>query len=148
MEIDLSTTHEFKAEVQQILDLMIRSVYAEREVFLRELISNAADALDKARYEGLSRDDLTDSEHAVSGVRLSVDDEAKTISIEDDGIGMNEEQIVDHLGTIAKSGTKEFISKLKESDAEQDALQGMLYSIRIDVHRGGHRRLRTAGPKP
>jgi molecular chaperone HtpG len=119
MEFDLSTTHEFKAEVQQILDLMIRSVYAEREVFLRELISNAADALDKARYEGLSRDDLTDAGNEVSGIRLSVDEEAGTICIEDDGIGMTEEQIVDHLGTIAKSGTKEFMNKMKASEAEQ-----------------------------
>lgn len=112
----MATTHGFKAEVQQLLDMMIRSVYAERDVFLRELISNAADAMDKARFEALTNDGLLASANEELSVRVSVDEDTKTITIEDDGIGMTEEEVVENLGTIAKSGTKEFLKKISESD--------------------------------
>ncbi len=103
------TEHGFKAEVQQLLDLMIHSVYSDREVFLRELISNAADALDKARFLELTRRDLRLAGEE-PGVRVVVDAVAKTITITDDGIGMTEAEAVENLGTIARSGTKAFVA--------------------------------------
>jgi molecular chaperone HtpG len=106
----------FKAEVQQLLDLMIHSVYSERDVFLRELVSNAADALDKARFLGLTRDDLTQAAHEEPAIRITVDDEAKVIVIEDDGIGMSREEAVLHLGTIAHSGSREFLNELESAE--------------------------------
>lgn len=112
----MSTEHGFRAEVQQLLDLMIHSVYRDREVFLRELVSNAADALDKARFVGLTRSDLAGIQGDEPGIRLSVNEEAKTVTIEDDGIGMTEAEVVEHLGTIARSGTKAFMESLKEGD--------------------------------
>jgi len=114
------TEHGFRAEVQQIFDLMIHSVYSDREVFLRELVSNSADALDKARFVALTRSDLTPPASEEQGIRLSVDTEAKTITLEDDGIGMTEEEVVENLGTIAHSGTKAFVKQLEEgADAPQ-----------------------------
>jgi molecular chaperone HtpG len=110
-----ATEHGFKAEVQQLLDLMIHSVYSEREVFLRELVSNAADALDKVRFLGLTRSDLVAPEHDELGIRITTDRSARKVVIEDDGIGMTREEVVEHLGTIAKSGTKDFVAKLKEA---------------------------------
>lgn len=107
--------HGFQAEVQQLLDLMIHSVYSDREVFLRELVSNAADALDKARFLGLTRPDLRSAATAEPGVRVSVDAEAKTITVEDDGIGMTHDEVIEYLGTIARSGTKGFVDKLRAS---------------------------------
>ncbi len=112
----MSTEHGFRAEVQQLLDLMIHSVYSDREVFLRELVSNAADALDKARFVGLTRPELVAPRGENPGIRLTVDEAAKTVTIDDDGIGMTEGEIVDHLGTIARSGTKAFMDSLKEGD--------------------------------
>lgn len=112
----MSETHGFKAEVQQILDLMIKSVYSDREVFLRELVSNAADALDKARFESLTRDDLVAAEQEESSIRITFDTDNHVVCIEDDGIGMTKDEVIEHLGTIAKSGTKEFLSKLTEAE--------------------------------
>ena len=109
-----ATEHGFRAEVQQLLDLMIHSVYSDREVFLRELVSNAADALDKARFLSLTRSDLTPAQGETAGIRVSVDTEAKTITLDDDGLGMTEEEVIDHLGTIAKSGTKAFMQSMAE----------------------------------
>ena len=116
--------HGFKAEVQQLLNLMIHSVYSDREVFLRELISNAADALDKARFLGLTRSDLIESAHESPAIRITVDAEAKTLTIEDDGIGMTEEEVIDNLGTIAKSGTRAFLEAAREAGAEAPELIG------------------------
>ncbi len=111
-----TTEHGFRAEVQQLLDLMIHSVYSDREVFLRELVSNAADALDKARFVGLTRPELAPIRGEEPGIRLTVDAEAKTVTIDDDGIGMTEEEVVEHLGTIARSGTRAFMESLKEGE--------------------------------
>ena len=107
--------HGFKAEVQQLLNLMIHSVYSDREVFLRELISNAADALDKVRFMELTRKDLAapqDPERLA--VRIMLDAEAKTLTMEDDGLGMTEEEVIANLGTIARSGTRAFMEQLED----------------------------------
>ncbi len=104
----------FKAEVQQLLDLMVHSIYSDREVFLRELISNAADALDKGRFLALTRSDLVPTEDGKEGIRISVDAEAGTIAIDDDGVGMTRDEVIENLGTIAHSGSKNFLKKVKE----------------------------------
>ena len=98
-------SHRFEADVRQILHLVTHSLYSDREIFVRELVSNASDALDRARFEGLQRDDLREVE-GEAGIRLTIDAEARTLTISDDGIGMTREQVVEHLGTIARSGTK------------------------------------------
>jgi len=115
--------HRFEADVRQILHLVTHSLYSDREIFLRELVSNASDALDRARFESLSRDDLMAPDGDPS-VRLFVDEEAKTITISDDGIGLTREQATEHLGTIAKSGTKAFAQMLKEKGDTPDGLIG------------------------
>lgn len=111
--------HEFKAEVNKILDLMIHSLYSNKEIFLRELISNASDAIDKARYES-----LTDSSIAEGGddwkIQLIPDAEAGTLTLRDNGIGMTRDEAVDALGTIAHSGTKEFIQLLESREVENN----------------------------
>jgi len=104
----------FKAEVQQLLELMIHSVYSDREVFLRELVSNAADALDKVKFLELTRSDLQPAAAEQHGVRITHDKGARMLTIEDDGIGMTEPEIVDVLGTIARSGTREFLAQAGE----------------------------------
>lgn len=106
----------FKAEVQQLLDLMIHSLYSDREIFLRELVSNAADALDKGHFLGLTRNDLVAIGSETPGIRITADAEARTITIEDDGVGLTAEEAEDNLGTIAKSGSKAFMQQLKEAD--------------------------------
>jgi molecular chaperone HtpG len=119
-----ATEHGFKAEVQQLLDLMIHSVYSDREVFLRELVSNAADALDKVRFLELTRHDLTGAATEESGIRVEVDEEKGTITIDDDGVGMTEAEVVENLGTIARSGTKAFLDTVKEGGSEAPNLIG------------------------
>lgn len=116
--------HGFKAEVQQLLDLMIHSIYSDREVFLRELVSNAADALDKVRFLEVTRSDLVGAGTDDPGVRITVDADGKTIVIEDDGVGMTEDEVVQNLGTIAHSGTKEFAAKLAEARKEAEDSEG------------------------
>ena len=111
--------HEFQAEVKQLLDLMIHSLYSNKEVFLRELISNASDAIDKVRFEGVTKPELLPS--GEFGIQLTADPEARTLSIADNGIGMNKEDVVANLGTLAKSGTGEFLAKLKEAGSNADA---------------------------
>ena len=108
--------HEFQAEVQQLLDLMIHSLYSNKDIFLRELISNASDALDKRRFAALATDSLAAPEGA--GILVSVDAESRTLWIKDDGIGMSREEAVENLGTIARSGTQEFLQRLKEGGSE------------------------------
>lgn len=105
---------QFQAEVNQVLDLVINSLYSNKDIFLRELISNSSDALDKLRFDALTDSGLLKEDTELK-IRLSVDKEAKKITIQDNGIGMLEEDLVSHLGTIAKSGTKEFIQKIKEA---------------------------------
>jgi molecular chaperone HtpG len=112
-------THAFQAEVAQLLHLVTHSLYSNQEIFLRELISNASDACDKLRFEALNNNALYEDTPELQ-VRLSFDKAAKTLTITDNGIGMTAQEAIDHLGTIAKSGTKDFMSKLS-GDQKSDA---------------------------
>lgn len=112
-------TKAFQAEVKQLLQLMIHSLYSNKEIFLRELVSNASDACDKLRYEALATPGLFENDPEL-GIRVQIDADAKTITIADNGIGMTKDEAIAHLGTIAKSGTKEFFSSLT-GDAQKDA---------------------------
>lgn len=111
--------HQFQTEVTQLLDLMIHSLYSNKEIFLRELISNASDALDKLNYLTLTDENYKNLNYQPR-IDISVDKEAKTLTISDSGIGMNEEDLVENLGTIARSGTKSFIQNLS-GDAKKDS---------------------------
>jgi molecular chaperone HtpG len=107
-------TFQFKSEAQQLLDLMIHSLYSNKQIFLRELISNSSDALDKLRFEALSDPSLL-PEGEELGIRIRADAVARTLTISDNGVGMSREEIIENLGTIARSGTKEFAKKVAES---------------------------------
>ncbi|MEK8032248.1 molecular chaperone HtpG [Ideonella sp. DXS29W] len=112
-------THAFQAEVKQILHLVTHSLYSNKEIFLRELVSNASDACDKLRFEALDKPELFEDQPNLE-IRLIVDAEAKTITIRDNGVGMSAEEAAAHLGTIAKSGTREFMAAL-DGDKKKDA---------------------------
>ena len=112
-------TLSFQAEVKQILHLVTHSLYSNKEIFLREMISNASDACDKLRFEAIGKEELYENDPNLE-VRVSFDAEAKTITIADNGIGLSSDEAVAHLGTIAKSGTREFMSAL-EGDQKKDA---------------------------
>jgi molecular chaperone HtpG len=116
-------THGFQTEVKQLLQLMIHSLYSNKEIFLRELVSNAADAADKLRFKALSNADLFEGDGDLN-VKLSVDSEAGTLTISDNGIGMNKEEVIKNLGTIAKSGTADFFGKLSGDEAKDSQLIG------------------------
>ena len=120
-------THSFQAEVSQLLHLVTHSLYSNKEIFLRELVSNASDACDKLRYEALNNAALFEGQSELE-VRVSFDKDAKTVTISDNGIGMSQQEAIDHLGTIAKSGTREFMGQLsgdQKTDAkDQGALIG------------------------
>ena len=110
--------HAFQAEMQQLLNIIIHSLYSEREIFLRELISNSSDALNKLRFETITNKSVRDKDAQLEIV-LEVDDEHKTLTISDTGIGMTREELIDHLGTIAKSGTLDFVKQLSSADPTQ-----------------------------
>ncbi|MDP1680125.1 MAG: ATP-binding protein, partial [Candidatus Nitrotoga sp.] len=112
-------TMGFQAEVKQLLQLMIHSLYSNREIFLRELISNASDACDKLRFEGLHNSALFENDSELT-IHVSYDKEAKTLTISDNGIGMSRDEVINNLGTIAKSGTREFFTQLS-GDQQKDA---------------------------
>jgi len=116
-------TFGFQTEAKQLLHLMIHSLYSNREVFLRELISNASDAIDKLRFKALEDPSLIEDDPELA-IRISVDSENKTVTISDNGIGMSREDVIEHLGTIAKSGTAEFLAKLSGDQAKDSALIG------------------------
>ncbi len=120
-------THSFQAEVAQLLHLVTHSLYSNKEIFLRELVSNASDACDKLRYEALNAPGLYEDTPTLE-IKVAFDKAAKTLTISDNGIGMSQQEAIDHLGTIAKSGTRDFMSKLsgdQQSDAkDQGALIG------------------------
>ena len=115
--------HTFQTEVNQLLDLMIHSLYSNKEIFLRELVSNASDALDKLQYLTLTDDKLKSLEFAPK-IDINFDSEKNTLTISDSGIGMNEQDLMENLGTIAKSGTKNFLSKLSGDKKKDSALIG------------------------
>ncbi len=127
-------TRGFQAEVQQLLDLMIHSLYSNREIFLRELISNASDAADKLRFEALKDDSLYE-EDADLRIRVEYDKKQHTLSVIDNGIGMTREEVIENLGTIAKSGTQEFFKSLTGDESKDARLIGQFgvgfYSVFI-----------------
>ena len=123
MAVSEKQTLGFQAEVKQLLQLMIHSLYSNKEIFLRELISNASDAADKLRFEAIDNSALFESDPDLK-IKVSFDKEKRTITISDNGIGMSREDTIEHLGTIAKSGTKEFFSKLSGDQQKDAALIG------------------------
>ncbi len=111
-------TRAFEAEVSQVLHLVTHSLYSHKEIFLRELISNASDALDKLRYEALSKPELTAGD-ADLRIEISIDRDARTLTVRDNGIGMRREEVIENIGTIARSGTRRFLDALS-GDARKD----------------------------
>lgn len=118
-----SQTLGFQTEVNQILNLVVNSLYSNKEIFLRELVSNAADANDKLRYLTLADGALYENDSNLR-IRVTFDEKARTVTVADNGVGMSRDEVVDHLGTIAKSGTKEFLSKLSGDKAKDSELIG------------------------
>jgi len=118
-----ATTHEFKAETKQVLDIVVNSLYKDKEIFVRELISNASDALEKLRRTQLTEKDILDDNLELE-INLSTDDSAKQLIIQDFGIGMTEQELVKNLGTIAHSGSKEFLNALQSEGEKNESLIG------------------------
>lgn len=118
-----STTHAFQAEVKQVLDIVAHSIYKDKDIFLRELVSNASDALEKLRYTQLTEKNVFEPDRALE-VEISTDEAAGTLTIADSGIGMTREELVENLGTIAHSGTKAFLQKLQETGGTNENLIG------------------------
>jgi molecular chaperone HtpG len=115
-------TKEFQAETKQLLDLMVHSIYTNREIFLRELISNASDAIDKIRFESLTNQALLEGDPNFE-ILIEVDEQNKTLTISDNGMGMTYDEVIENIGTIAKSGTKSFIEKLENREQVKDNLE-------------------------
>ena len=115
--------YAFKTEVSQLLELITHSLYSHKEIFLRELVSNASDAIDKLRYLSIS-DDAYKAISFEPKISVYVDDKARTIVVSDNGVGMSEEELAENLGTIARSGTKSFLEKLSDSDRKNSNLIG------------------------
>jgi len=115
--------HAFQAETRQVLQLMINSMYSNKEIFLRELISNASDALDRLRFDSLKNAELLEGDSELR-IRIEVDKEAGTLTIQDNGIGMTEEEVMSNIGTIAKSGTKQFLEQLADDEKASASLIG------------------------
>jgi len=122
-EETITEQHSFQAEVSRLLHLMVHSVYSEKEIFLRELISNASDACDKLRYEAITKPDLTGGDEDFR-VPLSVDERARTLTVSDNGIGMSHDELKENLGTIAKSGTGQFVDQMTGDEAKDVSLIG------------------------
>ena len=122
-EVQTKETHGFQTEVRKLLDLMIHSLYSNKEIFLRELISNASDAADKLRFEALSDDSLYEGDGDLK-VRVSFDRDARTVTVRDNGVGMTREEIAANLGTIARSGTRQFFDSLTGDSAKDAQLIG------------------------
>src|SRR5262245_12291669 len=124
-----SESRPFEADVAKLLHMMVHSVYSEKEVFLRELISNAADACERLRYEAIANPALL-GEDPSPRITISVDADKRQVTVEDNGIGMSHDELVEALGTIAGSGTKAFLARIKESkdrdkDSEEASFIGM-----------------------
>ena len=118
-ETSTRTTHAFQTEARQLLDLMIHSLYSNKEIFLRELVSNASDACDKLRFEGLTDPALLEEDPELA-IRVEFDRAARTVTVSDNGVGMSRQEVIDNIGTIAKSGTREFVAQLT-GDQTRDA---------------------------
>jgi hydroxymethylpyrimidine/phosphomethylpyrimidine kinase len=115
-----ATPHAFQADVSRLLHLMVHSIYSDRDIFVRELISNGADACEKLRYEALTHPGLIASDEGFS-IRIAVDAEKKLLTFTDNGIGMNHDELIGALGTIASSGTRAFLDKLAQSEGGDEA---------------------------
>ena len=118
-------TFQFQAEARQVLDLMIHSLYTNKDIFLRELISNASDALDRLRFEALSRADLIGQDEKLE-IWIESDSNARTLTVSDNGIGMSREEVVANIGTIAKSGTRELLQALREKQQSSETLTTLI----------------------
>ena len=116
-------THEFQTEVSQLLNLMIHSLYSNKEIFLRELVSNASDAIDKLKFESLSNDKLIEGKQEPS-IHIDVDKDAGTITIRDNGIGMTQDEVMENIGTIANSGTRKYLESLDKNQTQDSNLIG------------------------
>ena len=116
-------THEFQTEVSQLLNLMIHSLYSNKEIFLRELVSNASDAIDKLKFESLSNDKLLEGKQEPS-IQIDVDKDAGTITIKDNGIGMTQDEVMENIGTIANSGTRKYLESLDKNQTQDSNLIG------------------------
>jgi molecular chaperone HtpG len=114
----VAETLPFQAETKQLLDLMIHSLYSNKEIFLRELISNASDALDRLRFEALTHPEMMEGDEKLE-IRIDADREKRTITIHDNGIGMSREEVINNIGTIAKSGTRELVERIKKGESKQ-----------------------------
>jgi molecular chaperone HtpG len=126
MEANMSKnaeTFEFQTEMKKLLNLIVHSLYTHPEVFLRELISNASDASHKVRFYKLTNNDILDADADLE-IKITIDEKEKTFSIEDNGIGMNKEDLIANLGTIARSGTKEFLESINNSENLNENLIG------------------------
>ncbi|MBZ3917006.1 molecular chaperone HtpG [Streptomyces acidiscabies] len=128
-------TFEFQVEARQLLQLMIHSVYSNKDVFLRELVSNASDALDKLRLDKL-RDDSLDADTTDLHIRIELDKDARTLTVRDNGIGMSYDEVGKLIGTIANSGTAAFLKELKEQDGEEDEVEGLIGQFGIGFYSG------------
>jgi molecular chaperone HtpG len=122
-EVSTRETLGFQAEVKQLLHLMVHSLYSNKEIFLRELISNASDACDKLRFEALADTALWESDPDLK-IRVSYDKAARTLSVSDNGMGMSRDEVISNIGTIAKSGTREFFQSLTGDQAKDTHLIG------------------------
>src|SRR5437773_11682717 len=111
--MNVGTQYEFRAEIQQLLNIPVHSLYTDREIFLRELVSNASDALHRLQFVMLTDKDVVDPD-AELAIRIKADKEARTITVSDTGIGMNRDEMIENLGTIAHSGAMSFLNALKE----------------------------------
>ena len=118
----MGETREFKTEVRQLVDLMIHSLYSNRDIFLRALVANAADAIDKARFESLTHPEMAKKWE----IRITPDKKAKTLTISDNGIGMTQDEVVENIGTIAKSGTRAFLKLLEEQGSKKEELPELI----------------------
>lgn len=122
-EVSQAEKFSFQAEVKQVLNLMVHSLYSNREIFLRELVSNASDACDKLRFEALANDSLYDGDSELK-IRIELDKDKRTIHISDNGIGMNRDEVIENIGTIARSGTKRFLEAMAEDKKNDSQLIG------------------------
>src|ERR1700756_5059568 len=118
-------TFQFQAEARQVLDLMIHSLYTHKEIFLRELISNSSDALDRLRFEALSKPELLGADEKLE-IWIESDSQARTLTISDNGIGMSREEVIANIGTIAKSGTRELLQALREKRQTSETLTTLI----------------------
>src|SRR5512143_2880614 len=114
-------SHEFRAEIQQLLNILVHSLYTDRDIFLRELISNASDALSRLQFEMLTNHDVLDPDTELA-IHINFDKDAQTLTIRDSGIGMTRDEIVENLGTIAHSGAAEFLMKMKAEKQPADVI--------------------------